>query len=46
MHNSAVNLDLHGNRFTPLDLENQGAAVAQVLAGRVKSNGLPVKPHD
>jgi len=46
MRDSAVNLDLHGNRLTPLDLENQGAAVAQVLAGRVKSNGLPVKPHD
>src|SRR5271165_3905705 len=46
MHNSAVNLDLHGNRFTPLDLENQGAAVGQVLVGRVKSDGLPVKPHD
>ena len=46
MHDSAVNLDLHGNRFTPLDLENQGAAVGQVLVGRVKSDGMPVKPHD
>ncbi len=34
MRNSAVNLDLHGNWFTPLDLENQGAAVGQVLVGR------------
>ncbi len=46
MHDSAVNLDLHGNRFTPLDLENHGAAVGQVLVGRIKSDGLPVKPHD
>ena len=40
MHDSAVNLDLHGNRFTSLDLENQGAAVGQVLVGRIKSDGL------
>jgi len=46
MRDSAVNLDLHGNRLTPLDLENQSAAVGQVLVGRVKSDGLPVKPHD
>jgi|GEM_PF-2404842 len=46
MRDSVVNLDLHGNRLTPLDLENQGAAVGQVLVGRVKSDGLPVKPHD
>ena len=33
MYDSAVNLDLHGSRFTPLDLENQGTLVGQVLVG-------------
>ena len=46
MRDSAVNLDLHGNRLTPLDLQNQGAAVGQILVGWVNGDGLPVKPHD
>lgn len=46
MRDSVANLDLHGNRLAPLDLEDQGAAVGRELVGRVKRDGLPVKPRD
>jgi hypothetical protein len=46
MRDLVVNLNLHGNRFMPPELDHQGTAVGEVQVGRVMCNGLTVKPHD